>query len=106
MVENKPVPGERVVIIEAEGYHVGAALADRLSAEGKSVTVLTHLGELAPYTHYTLEATHLRKKLYTQGVSTAASMVPTRITPRVCGLTTPTPTPRMRSSSRRTPSFW
>ncbi|PEG55385.1 FAD-dependent oxidoreductase [Mycolicibacterium diernhoferi] len=81
MVENKPVPGERVVIIEAEGYNVGAALADRLSAAGKAVTVLTHLGELAPYTHYTLEATHLRRKLYAQGVTVAASMIPTRIAP-------------------------
>lgn len=80
MVEGKPIQGDRVVIIDEDGYHVAAALADRLSAEGKQVTVITSLAELAPYTHLTLESSFLRTKLYRQGVKIVASTIPTRVT--------------------------
>jgi dimethylamine/trimethylamine dehydrogenase len=81
MADSKPIPGRRVVIIDQEGYHVAVALADKLSAEGKQVTIMTHLSEVAPYTHYTLEAAHIRRKLYAQGVKVVVSTVPVRVGP-------------------------
>ena len=81
MVEDKEVPGDRVVIVDEDGYHVAASLADRLSADGKQVTILTHLSEVAPYTNLTLESTFLRRKLHAQGVRLVPSMIPTRCAP-------------------------
>lgn len=76
MVEQKPVPGERIVIIDQDGYHVAAGLADRLSSAGKQVTLMTHLTDIAPYTHFTLEATFFRRKLHAQGVRFVRSVIP------------------------------
>ncbi|WP_329231951.1 MULTISPECIES: FAD-dependent oxidoreductase [Streptomyces] len=78
--DGKEVSGDRVVIVDNDGYHVATSLADRLSAEGKQVTVVTHLDELAPYTHLTLEAGFIRRKLYAQGVRVVPSTIPLRWT--------------------------
>ena len=79
--DGKDVPGDRVVIIDQDGYHVAAGLADKLSAAGKKVTILTHLDELAPYSHLTLEATFIRRKLHAQGVTIVPTTIPTRCGP-------------------------
>jgi dimethylamine/trimethylamine dehydrogenase len=81
MVGGKEVPGDRVVIIDQDGYHVAASLADRLSANGKRVTILTHLPEVAPFTHLTLESNFLLRRLHSQGVRLAPAMIPTRCGP-------------------------
>ena len=81
LAEGKEVLGDRLVIIDQDGYHVAAGLADRLSSEGKKVTVLTHQTEFAPYTHFTLESTPMRRKLHAQGVTFVTSTIPTRCGP-------------------------
>ena len=42
MVEGKQVPGERVVIVDNDGYFMGVSLAEKLASEGKKVTLMTH----------------------------------------------------------------
>jgi dimethylamine/trimethylamine dehydrogenase len=79
MVEDKQISGNSVVILDQDGYHVAAALADKLSAEGKQVTLVSSLPEISPYTNLTLEAEFLRTKLYRQGVKMVVSTIPTRV---------------------------
>ena len=83
MVEGKQPPGDKVVVIDNEGYFMGVSLAERLAVEGKKVTLITHLGEMAPYMHYTLEAPNENRRLRKLGVTVVTLHVPTRIEPGV-----------------------
>ena len=48
--------GDRVVVLEAEGYYTGASVAEYLADQGKQVTIITQLGSSVHYTDFTLEA--------------------------------------------------
>ena len=77
--QNKPVIGKRVVIIDQDGYHVAASLADRLLNEGKQVTLATHYADVAPYTEYTLEANFIRRKLHSLGLNQQTQVIPRKV---------------------------
>jgi dimethylamine/trimethylamine dehydrogenase len=79
MDEGKPVPGSRVVIVDNDGYFMGISLAERLALEGKKVTLMTHLGHVAPYMHFTLEAPNQHRKLHKLGIETVTYHQPSRI---------------------------
>ncbi len=81
MVENKQVPGERVVVVDNDGYFMGVSLAEKLASEGKKVTLMTHLGNIAPYMHFTLEAPNQHRKLHKLGVEIVTYHMPCRIEP-------------------------
>src|SRR5207302_4075263 len=68
MIEGKPVPGDRVVVLDNDGYFMGVSLAERLALEGKHVTVVTHLGHIAQYMHYTMERPDMMRRLRRLGV--------------------------------------
>jgi len=79
MGEGKQVPGTRVVIVDNDGYFMGVSLAEKLALEGKQVTLMTHLGHIAPYMHFTLEAPNMHRKLHRLGVEIVTYHLPTRI---------------------------
>jgi dimethylamine/trimethylamine dehydrogenase len=81
MGEGKKLPGKRVVVIDNDGYFMGVSLAEKLALEGKTVTYLTHLGHVAPYMDFTLEAPNQHRKLHKLGVELLTLMVPKRIEP-------------------------
>jgi dimethylamine/trimethylamine dehydrogenase len=69
MLEGKPVPGERVVVFDADGYFLAAGLAERLRAEGREVEIVTPHDRVAPICDETLEGTLLRHHLHGLGIS-------------------------------------
>jgi dimethylamine/trimethylamine dehydrogenase len=79
MDEDKLVAGNRIVIIDNDGYFMGVSLAEKLALEGKQVTIITHLDHVAPYMHYTLEAPNMHRKLHGLGVEIVTSHAPARI---------------------------
>ena len=79
MVEGKDVPGERVVIVDNDGYFMGVSLAEKLELEGKEVTILSPMGHIAPYMHFTLEAPNMHRKLHKLGVEIVTYHMPSRI---------------------------
>src|ERR687885_420886 len=80
MVEGKEVPGNRVIIVDNDGYYMGVSLAEKLASElGKQVTIMTHLGHVAPYMHFTLEAPNMHRKLHKLGVEIVTNQIPTQI---------------------------
>jgi dimethylamine/trimethylamine dehydrogenase len=81
MVEHKEIPGHSVVIIDGDGYFMAISLAEKLAIEGKKVTVITHLGHVAPYMHFTLEAPNMHRKMHRLGVELAPSHQAARIEP-------------------------
>ena len=78
MDEGKEVPGERVLILDNDGYFMGVSLAEKLAEEGKKVTLMTHLGHIAPYMHFTLEAPNMHRKLHKLGVEIVTYHMPTQ----------------------------
>src|SRR5881275_482015 len=79
MVEGKQPPGDRVVIVDNDGYFMGVSLAEKLALEGKHVTLLTPMGHIAPYMHFTLEAPNMHRKLHKLGVEIVTYHMPSKI---------------------------
>src|SRR5207244_1816147 len=79
MVEGKQPPGERVIVFDNDGYFMGVSLAEKLALEGKQVTILTPMGHIAPYMHFTLEAPNMHRKLHKLGVEIVTYHMPSKI---------------------------
>ena len=62
--------GERVVVVDGDGYFTGAGMAEYLADQGKTVSMVTQFGEVAPYTALTLESPNLQRMLHDKGVAT------------------------------------
>jgi dimethylamine/trimethylamine dehydrogenase len=69
MVEGKAVPGESVVVFDAEGYFMGASIAERLAREGKKVTIVTPASSVAATTFFTEEGPGIYRQLVELGVT-------------------------------------
>jgi dimethylamine/trimethylamine dehydrogenase len=81
MVEGKPVAGERVLVYDTDGYFMGVSLAEKLAREGKRVTLVSSLAEVAPYMAYTLEQPRMLRLLHELRVELVAHHVVTAIEP-------------------------
>jgi dimethylamine/trimethylamine dehydrogenase len=79
MRDGKGVSGNSVVIVDNDGYFMGVSLAEKLASEGNKVTLMTHLGHIAPYMHFTLEAPNQHRKLHRLGVDIVTYHIPSRI---------------------------
>jgi dimethylamine/trimethylamine dehydrogenase len=79
MVEGKMIPGSRVILVDNDGYFMGVSLAEKLALEGKQVTIMTPMGHIAPYMHFTLEAPNMHRKLHSLGVDIVTYHMPTKI---------------------------
>src|SRR5438445_7927244 len=51
----------------------------KLESEGKKVTLMTPMGHIAPYMHFTLEAPNMHRKLHKLGVDIVTYHMPTKI---------------------------
>jgi len=64
----KPI-GQRVVILDGDGYFMAVSLAEQLADAGKDVTLVTWYEKVAPYTDFTLEGPNLRRMLREKGIA-------------------------------------
>jgi len=78
MADGKAV-GDKVLIVDNDGYFTGVSLAEKLAEEGKQVTLMTHLGHIAPYMHFTLEAPNMHRKLHKLKVEIVTYQIPTQM---------------------------
>jgi dimethylamine/trimethylamine dehydrogenase len=81
MVDAKPMPGEKVVVIDNDGYFMAASLAEKLALEGKAVTILTQFAALAPFMRYTGEQSAMRRKLADLSVTVLPETIATGVSP-------------------------
>ena len=79
MGEGKQLDGERIVVFENDGYFMGVSIAEKLAMEGKKVTLMTPMGTVGPYMHFTLEAPNQHRRLHKLGVEIVTYHLPTRI---------------------------
>ena len=63
----KPI-GERVVILDADGYFMAISIAERLADQGKQVTIVTQLEKVAPMTDLTLEGFNMKRMMREKGI--------------------------------------
>ena len=79
MDQGKEAPGSKVLVVDNDGYFMGVSLAEKLALEGKQVTLMTHLGHIGPYMHFTLEAPNMHRKLHKLNVEIVTYHIPTSI---------------------------
>ena len=79
----KPI-GHRIVVLENEGYFMGASVAQKLAGEGHDVHLVTPAGEVAAFMEYTLELPMLLRDLYRLGVHIHTHTMLNAIEPGVC----------------------
>jgi dimethylamine/trimethylamine dehydrogenase len=60
--------GDRVVVLDADGYFTGASTAEFLADQGKQVSLVTQLHAVAPYTDFTLEAPNLHRMIHEKNI--------------------------------------
>jgi dimethylamine/trimethylamine dehydrogenase len=60
--------GDRVLVVDGDGYHMGSTLAEFLARQGRQVTYVTHWETLGPYLRYTLEEQRMYQRLVELGV--------------------------------------
>jgi dimethylamine/trimethylamine dehydrogenase len=82
---NKQI-GQRVLVLENEGYFMGASIAQKLAGQGKDVTLVTQAADVADYMHYTLEAPMLHRDLHRLGVDIRTYTMVDSIEPGACTL--------------------
>jgi dimethylamine/trimethylamine dehydrogenase len=68
VVKGEKQVGQQVLVLENEGYYMGASVAQKLAGEGKDVHLVTQAGDVAGYMEYTLEAPMLHRDLHRLGV--------------------------------------
>ena len=81
MLAGKRPPGPRVLVLDCEGYFMGAGMAELLRAHGHEVELMTSCEKVAPLCDETLEGPLLRRHLHDLGVHMRAETWVTRIEP-------------------------
>ena len=78
MGEGKTLEGERILVFDNDGYFMGVSISELLATAGKKVTLMTPLGNVAPYMHFTLEAPNMHRRLHSLGVEIVTYHLPSR----------------------------
>jgi len=68
VVDGKPVPGKRVIVLDGEGHFLGISLAELMADQGKEVTYVCSAPEVAEYGVFTLEIYNNKRMLFEKGV--------------------------------------
>jgi len=68
VMAGKPV-GERVVVLDADGYFTGIGLAELLADAGKQVSLVSQFEHIAPMTDYTLERPNMERLMREKGIA-------------------------------------
>ena len=67
VMEGKSV-GDRVVVLDADGYFYGVGMAEHLADQGKEVTIVTSHADVSPMTEFTMESANLQRMIHEKGI--------------------------------------
>jgi dimethylamine/trimethylamine dehydrogenase len=81
MLEGRRPPGRRAIVLDCEGYFMGAGMAELLRADGYEVELVTSCEKVAPMCDETLEGPLLRRHLHDLGIGMRAETWLTAIEP-------------------------
>jgi dimethylamine/trimethylamine dehydrogenase len=60
--------GERVVVLDADGYFTGVGMAEMMVDLGKQVSILSQYDSIAPMSEFTLEKSNLHRMMHEKGI--------------------------------------
>ncbi len=60
--------GERVVVIDGDGYFTGVGMAEMMADLGKEVSILSQYDSIAPMSEFTLEKGNLQRMMHEKGI--------------------------------------
>ena len=60
--------GDRVVVLDADGYFTGVGMAELMVDQGKQVSIVTQFDAVAPITAYTLEGPNIHRMMFEKGI--------------------------------------
>jgi dimethylamine/trimethylamine dehydrogenase len=81
MLEGKRPPGSRALVLDCDGYFMGAGMAELMRTHGHDVELVTSCEKVAPMCDETLEGPILRRHLHDLGIGMRAETWATRIEP-------------------------
>ncbi len=67
VMAGKPV-GDRVVILDGDGHFMGVALAEMMAEQGKDVTIVTNMSEIAEYGVFTMDVMNNKRMMFNAGI--------------------------------------
>jgi len=67
IMSGKRVVGEKVVVLDGDGYFTGVAMAELLADQGKAVTLVTNMNMVAEFSKYTMEMPNNKRMLHEKG---------------------------------------
>jgi dimethylamine/trimethylamine dehydrogenase len=68
VVQGKPVPGKRVLVLDGEGHFLGISLAELMADQGKEVIYVSPASEVAEYGVFTLEVFNNKRMMFEKGI--------------------------------------
>ncbi len=87
VMNGKPIPGNRVLVLDAEGHFVGIGLAELLADQGKEVTYVCDAPEVVEYGVFTLEAANNKRMMFEKHIRTYRNHWLSRIQPNKVTMT-------------------
>jgi dimethylamine/trimethylamine dehydrogenase len=70
VVQGKPVPGKRVLVLDGDGHFLGIALAELMANQGREVTYVCDAADVAEYGVFTMEAANNKRMLFEKRIKT------------------------------------
>jgi dimethylamine/trimethylamine dehydrogenase len=68
IMQGKPVPGKRVLVLDGDGHFMGITLAELMANQGKQVTYVCDAADIAEYGNFTMESGNNKRMLFEKGV--------------------------------------
>lgn len=69
IIAGKPIPGQRVVVIDGDGHFTGISMAELAADLGKQVTLLTNMSDPAEYSQFTMEVQNNKRMMHEKGIN-------------------------------------
>ncbi|MDR1888922.1 MAG: FAD-dependent oxidoreductase [Zoogloeaceae bacterium] len=69
IIAGKPIPGERVAVLDGDGHFTGISMAELAADLGKKVTLVTNMSDPAEYSQFTLEVQNNKRMMHEKGIA-------------------------------------
>ena len=81
VMQGKPVPGQRVLILDGDGHFMGLALAELMANQGKQVTYVCDASDVSEYGVFTMESGNNKRMMFEKRIKSYTNHWVDRIEP-------------------------
>ncbi len=69
VMAGKPIPGEKVIVLDGDGHFTGFAMAEIAADLGKDTTIVTNTHDVFEYSKFTMEMPNNKRAMYEKGIT-------------------------------------